>query len=141
MSDHEDDKEEYSSGQADLKFVSYCTGALLDHYHGFSEQIKGTLKKISDDCLYYENGVCYYLYLIPGSSERTPLSLPKDYASCVAMQFNVKKSLSKFHKATRYKSHNKEKDAWKWLCDIHKKMNGLMTLDTHLRLLLDRRVM
>ena len=140
MSDHEDDKEEYSSGQADLKFVSYCTGAMLDHYHGISKQIKDTLKKISDDCLFHEEGVCYYLNLTPGSSEWTPLSLPKDYASCVAMRFDVKRHLSGFHQATQYKSHNKEKEAWKRLCDIRKKMKELMTLDTHLRLLLDRRV-
>lgn len=140
MSDHKDNREDYSSGQADLKFVTYCTGALLDHYHSSSKQIKEMLKKISNECLYHEKGVCYYLYLTPNSSDWTALSLPKDYASCITMQFNIKNRLSDFHKATQYKSHNKSKDAWKWLCNICKRMNALMMLDTHLRLLLDQRV-
>ena len=123
------------SGYHTLKFICYMTGSVLLVYETHWNKINELLKEIRENCLLYEDGIC-----TRETSDGSPIILPTDYGSCVAMKLYKLSMLEELHDVTEYKSDEKKEEAWGKYLSIQESMRQLEPLDADLRLLLDRRV-
>lgn len=123
------------SGYLTLKFICYMTGAVLLVYETHWLKINALLKEIREGCLHYKDGIC-----TRATSDGTPIILPTDYGSCVAMELHNLQVLEKLHDITEYASDEKKEEAWAKYLSVQESMRQLVPLDANLRLLLDRRV-